>query len=36
MSGSDYLEKLGKEGEEKLGLISGHAYSLLKIIDIQG
>ena len=36
MSGSSYLESLGKKEEEKLGLISGHAYSLLKIIKING
>ena len=36
MSGSNYLESLGKKGEDQFGLIAGHAYSLLKIIPIQG
>ena len=34
VSGSQYLDSLGKAGEEKLGLVSGHAYSLLKTIKV--
>lgn len=36
MSGSNYLESLGKKGEDELGLVSGHAYSLLKVLKIKG
>jgi hypothetical protein len=36
MSGSNYLDSLGKKGEEEFGLVSGHAYSLLKVINIKG
>jgi len=36
MSGSTHLESLGKKGEEQLGLVAGHAYSLLKLINIDG
>ena len=36
MSGSSYLEQMGKKAEEQLGLVSGHAYSLIKIINVQG
>ena len=35
MSGSTYLESLGKAGEEKLGLVSEHAYSLLKVLKTE-
>lgn len=35
MSGSLYLESLGKRGTDELGLISGHAYSLLKVLSIE-
>lgn len=36
VSGSQYLESLGKAGEEKYGIVSGHAYSLLKTINVGG
>ena len=34
MSGSDYLESLGRAGEDKYGLVSGHAYSLIKMVKV--
>lgn len=34
VSGTEYLESLGKAGQDKLGIVSGHAYSLLKTIRI--
>jgi len=35
-SGSEYLDSLSDNEQERIGLVGSHAYSFLKFVDVDG